>query len=61
MKRIIVSMLAFALFAGFVTLSSGCATSGGTYFQKTRQHKAHVHKDRIYNPADYRYAAADKD
>ena len=59
MKRAINAVLALALLTGFVAVSSGCASSSGRYFQRTREHKAHVNEDRIYNPADYRYVAVD--
>lgn len=59
MRRIIITTLSLALLVGFASLSSGCASSGGTYFQKTRSHKPHAHRNRIYNPADHRYTTAD--
>ena len=56
MKRTVIAMLGFALIAGFALMSTGCASTGGPYFQRTRDHKPHVQRDRIHNPADYRYA-----
>ncbi|UCE60273.1 MAG: hypothetical protein JSU63_00700 [Phycisphaerales bacterium] len=59
MKRTIITALALVLFGGAVFVSTGCASSSGRYFQRTREHESHVQRDRIYNPADYRYAEAE--
>ncbi len=61
MKRAIITSLAFVMLISFVSVSSGCASSGGPYFQRTRDHKAHVQRNRIHNPSDYRYAKVDED
>ena len=60
MKRTIITALAAALLTGVLSLSAGCATANGRYFQRSRENKPHVFRNRIYNPADYRYASADQ-
>ena len=55
MKRTFIAILALVLFAGLVTLPTGCASNQGRYFQTTREHKPHVFRNRIHNPADSRY------
>ena len=60
MKRTIITALAVALLAGVLSPSIGCSTTSGRYFQRTRENKPHVFRNRIYNPADYRYASADR-
>ena len=55
MKRVfVVTLLTFALGAS-VLLSGGCSASTGRRFETTREHKAHVFRNRIYHPDDYRY------
>ena len=61
MKRTITITLITAMLAGFASLTTGCASSKGTYFQRTRKSGAHVQRDRIYNPADSRFAVVDED
>lgn len=60
MKRTIITALTVALVTGALFPSVGCATTSGLYFQRTRESKPHVFRNRIYNPADYRYASADQ-
>jgi hypothetical protein len=55
MKRAITTMLATAMVAGLLFVSTGCASVRGRYFQTTRQDQPHPFRNRIYNPADYRY------
>ena len=60
MKRMFVTALAVALLAGIVSLPSGCASTGGPYFERSRENKPHVFRNRVYNPNDARYASAEK-
>ncbi len=59
MKRFSIMTLMVGLFAGLRAMSSGCASSGGPYFQRTREHRAQVQRDRRHNPSDYRYERID--
>ncbi len=56
MKRIITATLTLALLVGFASLTTGCSQGEGRYFKQTRQNQPHVFKNRVYNPADARYA-----
>jgi len=55
MKKLIVFAVLAAAACVALAMTSGCASNGGPYFQKTRQGQAHSQNDRIYNPNDYRY------
>jgi hypothetical protein len=57
MKRIVITILTVCFLGGLVSSLAGCASSDGRYFETTRQNKPHTFRNRIYNPADYRYAA----
>ena len=52
-------VLAIVMLAGLIPLSSGCARGEGRYFTTSREGQPHVFRNRIHNPADYRYARAE--
>ena len=60
-KSFIGFLIVFCVVVVSIIVGSGCTMSksgphsGCAYFQQTRGHKAHVMRDRIYNPNDYRY------
>jgi len=58
MKRVLMTSLAVALLVGAVSVTSGCSGSKGRYFSTTRENEPHAFRNRIHNPADYRYASA---
>jgi len=55
MKKLLLAVIVIAAIAVAVSMTSGCATGDGPYFQQTRQNKPHCQQGRIYNPGDYRY------
>ena len=55
MKRMVCSLMVGCFLACLLSLASGCSEAGGNYFQSSRETKPHVFRNRIYNPADYRY------
>ncbi len=58
MRRIATATLAIVLFAGSAFVTTGCASSQGPYFQRTRANKSHTFRNRIHNPNDNRYVEA---
>ncbi|MBN1491202.1 MAG: hypothetical protein JXA69_14915 [Phycisphaerae bacterium] len=59
MKRIFLSVVLGSLWVAALSLTSGCTASEGPYFERSRQNQPHAFRNRIHNPADYRYTRAD--
>lgn len=51
---VLVGLFSVAIFAG-CTMSKSGPHSGCAYFQRTRGHRVHIMRDRIYDTNDYRY------